>query len=144
MNRISNSKENGTGSTYGVGGRVLAASNVLLALLVEEVANRDEVDNGDVELGALVEETKTLGAGTAANEVTQGATEDAAVGLGGVASVGGLVAAGQLGLVTALGGGLVDGHVVGDGEVLVRAAGHGSDGGSEGEDNGGQRELHFD
>lgn len=130
--------------TYGVGGGVLAASNVLLALLVEEVANRDQVDDGEVELRALVEEAQTLRAGAAANEAAEGTAEDTAVGVGGVASVGGLVAAGQLGLVTALGGGLLNGHVVGDGEVLVRAGGHGSDRGSEGEDNGGQRELHFD
>lgn len=130
--------------TYGIGIGLLAASNVLLALLVEKVADGDKVDNGNIQLGALVEETQALGARAAADEAAEGAAEETAVHVGGVAGVGGLVAAGQLGLVTALGGGLLDGHVVGHGEVLVGAAGESRDGGSEGEDNGGERELHFE
>lgn len=112
------------------------------------------------ELGALVEETETLAARAGADEVAESTGEDALVNVGGVTGVGGLVAAGELGLVTALLGGLLDGDVVGDreadlavalavvvGEVAVGVAvadgrGQSSDGGSEGHDSSGDGELH--
>lgn len=117
------------------------------------------------ELGALLEETKTLGARSSTNEVGQGTSEETAVNVGAVTSVGGLVAAGQLSLVTALVFGLLDSHVAGDGEANVavalvastvgvagavvinggwRTTGHGHDGGSESKNSSSDGELHCD
>lgn len=115
----------------------------------------------DRELGALLEETQTLGARSSTNEVGQGTSEETAVNVGAVTSVGGLVAAGQLSLVTALVFGLLDSHVAGDGEANLavaivavtiagtvtsgrRATGHGHNGGSESKNSSGDGELHCD
>jgi len=146
-----------------VGGRggVLAAGNVLLALLVDQVLDGDGNKNGDLEiqLGALVEETETISTGASTDQVGQSTAEHARVDIGGVTGVGGLVAAGELSLVTALGLSLLDGHVLGNGELDVGVAlvanavgvtnttsggadgGKGSDGGSEAK-NSGESELH--
>lgn len=112
-----------------------------------------------IELGALVEDTSTIGTRAGTDQVGEETTSKAGVDVGSVTGVGGLVAAGQLGLVTALGLGLLDGHAVGDvpadgiavlGAETVLAAGEsvlvgsGSSQGRDGEDNGGQRELHVD
>jgi hypothetical protein len=151
-------------NTHGAGRRVLAAGNVLLALLVDEVLDRNVDEDGDldVELGALVEETKAGSTGARADQVAEGTAEHAGVDVGGVTGVDGLVAARELGLVTALGLSLLDGHVVGDSEANVgvtlvadtvavaSATGVGAtrgksvSGGSEAEDNSGERELHCD
>ena len=114
------------------------------------------------ELGALVEETQTRGASTATNQVIQSTGQQTVVDLGGVAGVGGLVAAGQLGLVTALGGGLLDGQVVGHRETDLGVAlvvdavaivdvvgdllrlGKGGRSGGEESDTRGDAELHCD
>lgn len=147
----------------GTGRRVLAAGNVLLALLVDEVLESDTNDGDlEVELGALVEETKAGSTGARADQVAQGTAEHAGVDVGGVTGVDGLVAARELRLVTALGLGLLDGHVLGDSEANVgvtlvadtvgvaSATGVGASrrksvgGGSEAEDNSGERELHCD
>ena len=118
----------------------------------------------DGELGALLEETKTLRARAGTEEVAKGTSEDTAVNVGGVTSVGGLVAARQLSLVTTLGLGLLDGNVIGDREANVAvalvavavgnavavatsrggSAGEGHDGGSEGKDSSSDGELHCD
>jgi hypothetical protein len=148
--------------TYGAGGRVLAAGNVLLALLVDQILDGDGNKDGDLEvqLGALVEETETVGAGSSTDQVAESASKDARVDVGGVTGVGGLVAARKLSLVTALGLGLLDSHVIGDREADVgvalvadavgvtntasRGAGgrKGISGGSEGQ-NSGESELHY-
>jgi hypothetical protein len=149
--------------TYGAGRRVLAAGNVLLALLVDEVLDGDANDgDGKVELGALVEETKASSTGAGADQVAEGTAEDTRVDIGGVTGVDGLVAARKLGLVTALGLSLLDGHVVGDSEANVsvalvanaigvtdatsggRSRRKSVGSGSEAENNGGERELHCD
>lgn len=150
--------------THGARRRILATSNVLLALLVDEVLNGDTNENRDLEiqLGALVEETKARGTGTRTDEVAEGTSKDTRVDVGGVTSVDSLVAARELSLVTALGLRLLDGHVVGDREANVSVAlvadtvtatsttggrdGRGKSVGSggEAEDNGGERELHCD
>ena len=95
--------------------------------------------NVDVELRAAREQTETA----VTTDVLEETGEDTGFDVGGVTVVG-LVAAVELSLVTALGLGLLDGHVLRDREVL--ATGVSGDRGSEGEDggNGGQRELHFD
>jgi hypothetical protein len=110
--------------THGAGRRVLAAGNVLLALLVDEILDGDSNEDGDLEiqLGALVEETETGSTGARADEVAEGTAEHARVDIGGVTGVGGLVAARELSLVTTLGLGLLDGHVVGNGELDVGVA----------------------
>ena len=107
-----------------------------------------------IELGALVEETETGGTRASTDEVGEGASEDARVDVGGVTGVGGLVAARELSLVTTLGLGLLDSQVVGNREarstVLVLdtighvLSGHGSGEAGEGEDNGGESELHLE
>lgn len=139
----------------GAGRRVLAAGDVLLALLVDDVLDGD-TDDGDleIELGALVEETETVSTGAGADQVAEGAAEDARVDIGGVTSVGGLVAAGELSLVTTLGLSLLDGEVIGDRELDVGVAlvadtvsstsggRESSDSGGEAEDNSGESELH--
>ncbi|KAJ5992241.1 hypothetical protein N7451_007965 [Penicillium sp. IBT 35674x] len=148
--------------THGAGGGVLAAGNVLLALLVDQVLNGDGNENRDleIELGALVEETKTVGAGATADQVAKSATEHAGVDVGGVTSVGGLVAARELSLVTTLGLSLLDCHVVRDREAdigvalvvdtvgVANTASSGSRGKSGSEasesENGGDSELHCD
>ena len=149
--------------THGAGGGVLAAGNVLLALLVDQILDGDGNEDGDLEiqLGALVEQTQTVRAGAAGDQVAEGATEHAGVDIGGVTGVGGLVAAGELSLVTALGLSLLDGHVIGDREADLGVAlvsntvavanttgrgadgGQSSNGGSEAEESG-QSELHCD
>ena len=107
-----------------------------------------------VELGALVEDTETGGTRARSDEVGEGASEHARVDVGGVTGVGGLVAARELSLVTTLGLGLLDSQVVGNREarsisVLVLdtighvLSGHGSGEAGEGEDNGGESELHL-
>lgn len=149
-------------STHGAGGRVLAASNVLLALLVDQILDGDTNEDGDLEvqLGALVEETKTVGTGASTDEVGEGTTEHARVDIGGVTGVGGLVAARELSLVTTLGLGLLDSQVVRDRELDIGVAlvvdtvgvanttsgggrGESESSASEGEDSG-NRELHCD
>lgn len=165
--RLDDGAEGDTGQTdtdevgVGAGGRVLAAGNVLLALLVDQILDGDGNEDGDLEvqLGALVEETKTVRAGASTDQVAEGAAEHARVDIGGVTGVGGLVAARELSLVTALGLGLLDGHVIRDREADVgvalvsdtiavtnttsRGAGgrESNNGGSEGQDSG-ESELH--
>lgn len=144
----------------GSGGGVGAASDVLLAVLVEQILDTDS-DDGDLstELGALVEDTETGGTGARADEVGEGTGEDARVDVGGITGVGSLVAARELSLVTTLGLGLLDGHVIRDREADVgvalvsdtiavtnttsRGAGgrESNNGGSEGQDSG-ESELH--
>jgi hypothetical protein len=140
-------------TTYGVGRRVGAAGNVLLATLVDQVLDGDSDDDGDldIQLGALVEDTETIGAGATSDQVSEEATTETGVDVGGVTGVDGLVAARELSLVTTLGLGLLDGHALGDGEAnttvllgLEGLGGHGSGHGGEGKSNGGQRELHFE
>jgi hypothetical protein len=105
----------------------------------------------DVELGALVEDTNTVGTGASTDQVAEGAAEDAGVDVGGVTSVGGLVAARELSLVTTLGLGLLDGHSIGNLEAgtlvaldrVVQGLSRGSGGeASQGEDDSGDSELH--
>lgn len=141
--------------THGAGRRVLAAGNVLLALLVDDVLDGD-TDDGDleIELGALVEETETVSTGAGADQVAEGAAEHARVDIGGVTGVGGLVAARELSLVTTLGLSLLDSEVVGNreldvgvtlvGDTVASAGGRrkGSDSGGKAEDNSGESELH--
>ena len=147
----------------GAGRRVLAAGNVLLALLVDEVLDGD-TDDGDleVELGALVEETEARSTGARADQVAEGTAEDAGVDVGGVTGVDGLVAARELCLVTTLGLSLLDSQVLRDWEANVGVAlvadtvattsatggrssrGKSVGGGSEAEDKSGDRELHCD
>lgn len=129
-------------NTYGFGRRILAASRIGLALLLEQIRSTDDAD---AQVRALVEETKTLrSSAVAGEEVAEHAGQDtvAAAVAGGV-SFADLVAAGEVGL-TALVAGLLDGHAAED----VRRAGPGlggSDGGTgEGKGNGGQGELHFE
>ena len=132
----------------GVGARVGAAGNVLLAALVDDVLDGDTDDGDlDIELGALVEDTSTGGTGASTDQVGEGTAEDTGVDIGGVTGVDGLVAARELGLVTTLGLGLLDGEVTGDGEarllVLGLSGGSGSEG-SEAEEDSGDGELHFE
>lgn len=147
----------------GAGGGVLAAGNILLALLVDQVLDWNGNDDGDLEiqLGALVEQTQPVRAGAAGDQVAEGATEHAGVDIGGVTGVGGLVAAGELSLVTALGLSLLNSHVIGDREAdlgvalvsntvaVANTTGRGADGrksnsgGSEAEESG-DSELHCD
>lgn len=110
--------------THGAGGGVLAAGNVLLALLVDQVLDGNGNEDGDLEiqLGALVEQTQTVRAGARADQVAEGAAEHAGVDIGGVTGVGGLVTAGELSLVTALGLSLLDSHVIGDREADLGVA----------------------
>ena len=107
------------------------------------------------ELGALVEDTETGGTGARADEVGEGTGEDARVDVGGITGVGSLVAARELSLVTTLGLSLLDSQVVGNGEARSTAvlvldtigdvlSGHGSGEAGEGEDNGGESELHLE
>jgi hypothetical protein len=153
----------GRSDTHGAGGGVLAAGNVLLALLVDQVLDGNGNDDGDLEiqLGALVEQTQTVRAGARADQVAEGAAEHAGVDIGGVTSPGGLVTAGELSLVTALGLSLLDSHVVGDREAdlgvalvgdtvaVANTTGRGADGrksnsgGGEAEESG-DSELHCD
>jgi hypothetical protein len=116
----------------------------------------------DRELAALVEETETVRARATADEAGESTTKETGVGGDSVASVSSLVAAGECGLVTTLGLGLLDGHRLLDREAdvaivdvantvtgayaasLRAKAGKSNDGGCKGEDNGAQRELHFD
>jgi len=144
----------------GAGGGVLAAGNVLLALLVDHVLEGNANDRDlEIQLGALVEKTKTIGAGATTDQVAEGATEDAGVDIGGVTSVGGLVAARELSLVTALGLSLLDSHAFRDREadigvalvantvgVADTASNSRGESGSEASEseNGGDSELHCD
>lgn len=67
----------------------------------------------DVELGALVEESKTLGTVLAAQKVGESTSQRTAGDVGGVtAGVGDVVAAGHLGLVTASSLSFLDSHVL--------------------------------
>ena len=85
---------NRSGNTYGAGRRVLAASNVLLALLVDEILEGNANDGDlEVELGALVEETKTVGTGASTDQVAESTAQHTGVDIGGVTGVGRLVAA---------------------------------------------------
>jgi hypothetical protein len=68
----------------------------------------------------LVEETKTGSARARANETTKSTRQDTAGDLVGVTSIDSLVAARELSLVTALGLGLIDGHVIRDREANTR------------------------
>ena len=56
-----------------------------------------------IELGALVEDTSTIGTRARADQVGEETTTKTGVNISGVTSVGGLVAARQLSLVTTLG-----------------------------------------
>jgi hypothetical protein len=147
----------------GAGGGVLTAGNVLLALLVDQILDGDGNEDGDLEiqLGALVEETQAVGTGAGTDQVAEGTAEHARVDIGGIAGVGGLVAARELCLVTTLGLSLLNSHVIGDREAdlgvalvgdtvgIANTTGRGADGrqssdsGSEAEESG-QSELHCD
>lgn len=99
----------------------------------------------DIELGALVEDTETLGTGTGTDQVGEGSAEEARVDIGGVTGVGGDVAARELSLVTTLGLGLLDSQVTGDGEARLATlslSGGGSSEGSEAKEDSGDGELH--
>jgi len=111
-------KGNAHKAVAGIGRRVLATGDVLLALLVDEIADTDE--HIDVELRALVKETKTCGTRPVANQVTESTREDTAGDRVGVTSIGRPVAARELSPVTTLGLSLLDGHVVRNGEADAR------------------------
>lgn len=100
-----------------------------------------------------------MGRSRATEDVLESTSQNTLVGLGEVARVGGLVAARKLSLVTALVGGLLDGHVVGNRELDVAVAlvagtvaselgiggrGEGSDRGDEPDNGSGNGELHCD
>lgn len=154
-------KGNDVRVSYGFRRRVLAAGNVLLALLIHQVLHMDKESNGEIQFGTLVEQTEAISARTSADEIAEQTPEKARVHIGGVTGKGGLVAAGQLGLVTALGLSLLDSHVIGDREADVGVAlvgnsvavtnatsggAHGrqsSNSGSEAK-TGGESELHCD
>jgi hypothetical protein len=110
-----------------------------------------------IELGALVEDTSTVSTGARADQVGQETTTKARVDISGVTGVGGLVAARQLSLVTALGLGLLDSHAAGDvpadtilvlGAKAIGTGGlvgrKGDSQGGEAKENGADGELHFD
>lgn len=112
-----------------------------------------------IELGALVEDTSTIGTGVRADQVREEATTKTGVDISGVTSVGGLVAAKQLSLVITLGLGLLDGHAAENVPadailVLVLGAeaigagglvgGQSDSQSGEAKENGAERELHFD
>lgn len=78
-----------------------------------------EAPTSNVELGALVEQTKTLSARATTEQVGQRTGQGAVSNGGGVTSVSSTVAARELGLVAALVGGLLDSHVVGNRELDV-------------------------
>jgi hypothetical protein len=111
----------------------------------------------NIKLGALIEETKTFGTRPGADEAAEGTRQKTLINGCGVTGVRGLVAARELGLVTALVGGLLDGHVFGDRELDVAVAlvantiaselgimgrREGRDGGGESNDSGSNGELH--
>lgn len=109
----------------------------------------------DVELGALVEQTETLGTVLTSEEVLEGTSERTRSNLDLVTSHGGVVAASDLVVVTAGGLGLLNGDVVVDGpERLLLAlanlstlgaganVGQSNCRGSESKDN--RSVLHFD
>lgn len=81
--------------THGAGGGVLAAGNVLLALLVDQVLERDGNEDRDleIELGALVEQAQAVRARASADQVAEDAAEHAGIDRSGVTGVGRLVAA---------------------------------------------------
>ena len=99
----------------------------------------------DIELGALVEDTSTLGTGASTDQVGEGTAEEAGVDIGGVTGVGGDVAARELSLVTTLGLGLLDSQVTRDGEARLATlglSGSGSGEGSKADEDSGDGELH--
>lgn len=108
----------------------------------------------DVELGALVEKTETLGTVLASEKVLEGTSERAGLNLNLVAGEGGVVAASNLVVVTTGSLGFLDGHVVANRpESLLSAnlgalgrsranVGESGCGSSESKKSGG--ELHFD
>jgi hypothetical protein len=106
----------------------------------------------NIQLGALVEDTSTLGTGASADQVAQKTSTKTLVDISGVMGVGSPVTARELSLVTALGLSLLDGHALGDGEANVagllvlhaRLSGHGSGQRGESDGNSGNRELHDD
>jgi hypothetical protein len=105
-----------------------------------------------VQLGALVEDTDTIGTGASTDQVGQKTATEARVDISGVTGVGSLVTARELSLVTTLGLGLLDSHAAGDGEADVatllvldaRLSGHGSSQRGESDGNSGDGELHFE
>lgn len=117
-------KRKGVRVSYSGRRRVLAAGNVLLALLIHQVLNRNtsKGSNGEIQFRTLVEQTETLRARTRADEIAEQSRENALVDIGGVVGIGGLVAAGQLGLVAALGLSLQDSHVLGNMEADLGVA----------------------
>lgn len=138
-------------STYGAGLGVLAARDGLLALLLRR-GDGDDGDNRDV--GALIQETKTLGALSGTEEVGEEASKETLLNLGEVTGLDGLVAAGELSLVTTLVGGLLGGQllrerevVLGVSDLLASASARGrrkSGNGSSQSKNSGDGELHCD
>lgn len=111
-------------------------------------------------MAAFLEQTKTLSTRALTDQAGKSAGKDT-IGDGRSVTLGirRLVAARQLRLVTALGGRLLDGHIVGDRELDVAVAlvaqavagglvvsdrGEGCNRGSEGNDSGGDGELHCD
>jgi hypothetical protein len=95
-------------------GRVaLAASNVVLALAVDEVGDADE--DIDIELGALVKETKTLGTVLSSEKIGKSTGKRTGGNLNLITSEGGVVAASDLVVVTAGSLGFLNGYVVADG-----------------------------
>ena len=70
----------------------------------------------NVNLSALVKETKTVGSRATSNQVSESTGKYAFVDVGSISCVGSVVTAGELCLVTTFGLGLLDGHVVGNRE----------------------------
>ena len=98
---------------------------------------------------ALAEETETVAARTTTEGRLQDTGERALVDVGDVSSVGSLVAAGDLGVVAALGLSLRQGGLVADGELDVASAGTTVTGLRKGHRSGGEKksggeELHSD
>jgi hypothetical protein len=96
---------------------------------------------------ALAEETQAVATGTAAEGARQDTGENTMVDGGDVVSVGGFVAAGDLGVVAALGLSLGQGRLGADGELdaaVSTLTGLGKSHRSGGENESGGEELHLD
>jgi hypothetical protein len=155
--------------TYRLGAIVLAASNALLAFLVDQVLGVDgnQVQDGDyppvrycysylgaftkfltveVQVIAAVEKTKAIATGATTESIGEKTVQNAVVLNRGVASGDLLVAAGDDSVIATLGVGLLKGEVLRDGlNVLAGRAVAGGEGQSSGsEEESGGEELHFD
>ena len=115
----------------------------------------------NVELGALIEQTKATSSGAGADEVTESTSEQSLIDISSISGVGCVVTAGELCLVATFGLGLLDSHVIGNREPnlsvslvsntigVTNATGGGpnwwqrSHSGGEADESC-ERELHFD